>query len=372
MTKAMSFARAGVPVGVGTKFEWNGEVVTIIEMFPTASGNGVMVEDRGGKRRYWVSLRKLLLEARVLTTGPDDGPRSDDDIEIASVVLDNLEPRQLAAVADKAAHVREVLTGYKSGSPEMAGHDEPRPEYHTTVPLEKRYAAKAKELGRTKRTIERWIAAYKDHGEAGLTTAPQRNPDGSVDRRWTATVAGIMIESAHESRPSRKKILREVAARLEIRYGTGVVPIPSRAVCYRRLKKLDKQIPTFSGGSRRRNRDVIAQKERVFGTLVPTRPGEYMLMDTNSLDVFALDPITLKWVGVEATVAMDAYTRCIVGIRLAPTTKSLEVAATLFQAFRPNPAPEDWPDHAVWPEHGIPRVVLPDVDGLAVLRLTSR
>jgi hypothetical protein len=41
------------------------------------------------------------------------------------------------------------------------------------------------------------------------------------------------------------------------------------------------------------------------------------------------------------------------------------VAATLFQAFRPLPAPEHWPDYAVWPEHGIPRVVFPDVDGLA-------
>ena len=58
-------------------------------------------------------------------------------------------------------------------------------------------------------------------------------------------------------------------------------------------------------------------------------------MDTNSLDVYALDPVTLRWVNVEMTVAMDAYTRCIVGVRVTPTTKSLDVAATLFQAYRP-------------------------------------
>ena len=45
-------------------------------------------------------------------------------------------------------------------------------------------------------------------------------------------------------------------------------------------------------------------------------------------------------------------------------TNSLDVAATLFQAFRPLPAPAYWPDYAVWPEHGIPRAVFPDVDGL--------
>jgi NAD(P)-dependent dehydrogenase (short-subunit alcohol dehydrogenase family) len=49
----------------------------------------------------------------------DDGPRSDDDIETASVVLANLNARQLAKVSETAAHVREVLTGLRSGTPRM-------------------------------------------------------------------------------------------------------------------------------------------------------------------------------------------------------------------------------------------------------------
>ena len=87
-------------------------------------------------------------------------------------------------------------------------------------------------------------------------------------------------------------------------------------------------------------------------------------MDTNSLDVYALDPVTLRWVNVEMTVAMDAYTRCVVGVRVTPTTKSLDVAATLFQAYRPAPAPDHWPKHAVWPEHGIPRAIFPEIEAL--------
>jgi transposase InsO family protein len=333
-------------------------------MFPTGNGNGVRVEDRRGQRQYWLSMHELLVSGEVSVIAPDSGPRSDDDIEIASVVLDNLDEQQLRIVGERAAHVREITTGYRSGSAEMAEPGEPRPQYRSDVPLEARYKAKAAEVGRDKRTIERWVAAYRDHGEAGLTTASQRNPDGSADSRWIATASEIMIDHADQSRPNRKSIFRQTEARLALKYGPGVVPIPARATCYRLIKKLNKRIPTFDGGSRRRNRDVIAQEERVFGTLVPTRPGEYVVMDTNCLDVFALDPITLKWVTVEATVAMDVYTRCIVGIRLAPTTKSLEVAATLFQTFRPNPAPADWPTEAVWPEHGIPRAVFPDVDGL--------
>ena len=54
MTSSVDFRRAAVPVGVGTKCAYNGEIVTIVEMSPTAQGNGVRVEDRGGKRQYWL------------------------------------------------------------------------------------------------------------------------------------------------------------------------------------------------------------------------------------------------------------------------------------------------------------------------------
>ncbi|SUB10449.1 Integrase core domain [Nocardia brasiliensis] len=88
-------------------------------------------------------------------------------------------------------------------------------------------------------------------------------------------------------------------------------------------------------------------------------------MDTTRLDVFALDPVTLRWLQAELTVAMDWYTRCIVGIRITPvSTKSVDAAATLYQSFRPRPAGKDWPKHAAWPEHGIPRSLLVDIEAV--------
>ncbi len=88
-------------------------------------------------------------------------------------------------------------------------------------------------------------------------------------------------------------------------------------------------------------------------------------MDTTRLDVFAVDPVTLRWVQAELTVGMDWYTRCVVGIRVTPvSTKAVDAAATLYQAFRPRPAGKDWPAHAVWPEHGIPRSLLVDVEAI--------
>ena len=39
----------------------------------------------------------------------------------------------------------------------------------------------------------------------------------------------------------------------------------------------------------------------VLGRLRATRPGEYVVLDTTPLDVFAMEPVTMRWVGVELT-----------------------------------------------------------------------
>ncbi|WP_253842855.1 helix-turn-helix domain-containing protein [Mycobacterium colombiense] len=337
--------------------------MTIIEMFPAGHGNEVLVEDRGGKRRYWLALRELLASGRASLLADNDGPRSDADIEVAGATLASLSSAQLEEVGSKADHIREVLTGYRSGSSVIAGPDEPRRQYTPDLPLGERYRAKADELGVDHRTVRRWVRAYQEHGEAGLAALSRRKPEGRTDKRWLDVAEDVMAENADMSRPNKKSVMHQARARLAAQYGQGVVPVPSRATAYRRLNQIDRVVPTFHG-SRERNRDVASRPDREYWKLTPTRPGEYMVMDTNSLDVYALDPLTLKWVNVEMTVAMDAYTRCITGVRVTPTTKSLDVASTLFQTFRPPRAPDDWPAHAVWPEHGVPRGIFPEVQAL--------
>jgi transposase InsO family protein len=356
--------KGGIRVGVGTKFAYDGETLTIIELFPAGRGNEVLVEDRGGKRRYWLTLRELLASGRAIVLTDQECSSSDDPVELAGVVLSNLDAAARAVVAERAGHVREVLTGYKSGSAELGLPGEPQLEYAPGTKRTKRYEAKARELGLRKRTIERWVRAYRDHGEAGLVQVSQSNPAGRTDRRWLLTATEVMVENAHLSRPSRKSVIEQTRARLAVRHGAGVVPVPSRATVYRRLDQLDRQVPTFQN-SRQRNRDVAGRPQAEYGKLRPSRPGEYLVMDSTRLDVFALDPVTLKWVCVELTVAMDWYTRCVTALRLTPlSTKAMDVASLIFRTYRPNRAPDDWPSHAVWPEHGIPRVVFPDVDGL--------
>jgi transposase InsO family protein len=354
---------ACVRIGVGTKFTYDGEIVTIIEMFPAGRGNEVLVEDRGGKRRFWLALRELLASGHAEVIADDEGPRSDDDVEVAGIVLANLNAQELAEVTAKAEHVREVLTGYRSGSSAICTPDEPRPQYAPGLLLCERYLAKAEEVGVDHRTIRRWVSEYRAHGEAGLVSTRKTKPHGRTDPRWIDLAEEIMEENIDLSRPNMKSVMHQTRARLAVRYGPDVVPLPSRTTAYRRLGQIDRVVPTFHG-SRTRNRDVADRPDREYWPITATRPGEYMVMDTNCLDVYALDPLTLRWVNVELTVAMDAYSHCVTGVRVMPTTKSMDVAATLFQSFRPLPAPDDWPDHAVWPEHGVPRAIFPEVMAL--------
>ena len=358
---------AAVRIGVGTRLVHDGELVEIVEIHPGQAGTDVVFKGTSKQTFSRARLNELLVSDRTRVIPDSEGPRSDDEFELSGIVLAQLSDVERQEMIERAAHIREVLTGFRSGSEELALRGEPRSEYRADVPLSRRYASKAAELGVGVRTIERWVQQFQMNGEAGLAPKGDRRSGGlgaKVDPRWTETAIEVMVEHKDQSRPSQTMVITRTNARVIARFGECVVELPSRATAFRVLAELENRYPTFRL-STKRNRDIAERPEGVYGKLRPTRPGEYLLMDTTRLDVFALDPITLRWVQAELTVGMDWYTRCVTGIRVTPvSTKSVDAAAVLFEAYRPRPAGKDWPAHAVWPEHGIPRSVLVDVDAI--------
>jgi transposase InsO family protein len=360
-----------VRLGIGTRLVYDGEVVTVEQLFGSAAGCEVLARDGRG-RPLRLSLRELLTAERARVVPAKPGPASDDAGEVAATVLAQLSEAERVEVLERAAQVRELLTGYRSGSAEMAAPGEPRSEYGPGTSLMARYAAKAAELGIGERTIERWVQRFQEDAEAGLVRGDGPHRPGVVgmsglgraDSRWVETALEVMAEHTDQSKPSHSIVIRRTAARLAARHGSGVVSLPSRATAYRWLQELEERQPTFRL-STKRNRDIAARPGAVYGKLRPTRPGEYLLLDTTRLDVFALDPLTLRWVQAELTAAMDWYTRCITGVRLTPvSTKSVDASSVLYQTYRPRPAGASWPQHAVWPDHGIPRAVLLDINAI--------
>lgn len=354
---------AATRVGVGTRFTYGGEVIEVVQLLPTASGIEVAVRAGSQQQLRRLPLRELLTSgrARVVPDGP--GPAADDPGDIATVALAALSEPERRRVVGRAEHVREVLTGYRAGTVEFAEPGEPRPEFDPSLPMAARYAAKAAELDVGIRTLERWVHDFRAEGAAGLARAA-RTQLGNTDERWVDTALEVMVEHTEESRPSRTMVIRRTNARVVARFGEDAVKLPSRATAFRVLEDLERRHPTFRL-STKRNREIAERPGTAYGKLRASRPGEYLLMDTTRSDVFALDPVTLRWVQAELTVGMDLYSRCVTGLRVSPvSTKSVDAATVLYQAFRPRPAGKDWPDRAVWPEHGVPRSVLIEADAV--------
>lgn len=348
---------AGTPLGIGTRVTFDGEIFEITEWLPGTTGTEVVLT--GATSACRMSLVALLTGDRVTLLPNNPGPRPDDPGAAPAITLLGLSKDEMEQVRRRAEHVRELLTGYRSGSEEIALAEEPRPQFNPCAPLMARYAAKATELGVDVRTVRRWVRSYVECGEAGLASDWTRVPR-HIDPRWTEAAEQIMFEHTEESKPSRAAVIFHTMKRLERLFGKGEVQEPSRATAYRELQRLEKRHPLF-GGTTKRNREIAERPRRRYGKLRPSRPGECVILDTTPLDVFALDPKTLKWVRVELTVAMDWYTRCVVALRLTPvSTKAVDAAALMYQIMRPKPACDSWPNYAVWPEHGMPTEILID------------
>ena len=334
-----------VELAVGVRLWLDGEVWTVQSL----STRAATLRATHGRVRV-IDLSVLVSQVVVLSEAGDD-EQVTEDRALLGVLLTSLSRAQLAVLEERARHVRALL------APEFDG-----------PPLAARYAAKASELGVSVRTLKRWAAGYRDAGVAGLADARLLSPRTvAVDARWDAACLQVLDALVPASTPTMSVVLSRVARELVAAHGVGTVPLPSRSSGYLRLTQLAKGRHAF--GSAKGRRSVAERPQGVYGRLRASRPGEYVVLDTTPLDVFAMEPVTLRWLPVELTVAMDLYTRCILGLRLTPlSTTAQDVASVLFQCVTPQAttgaaARGDGGEHRVpgwqaWPFHGVPRNLL--------------
>ncbi|HEY2579898.1 MAG TPA: helix-turn-helix domain-containing protein [Streptosporangiaceae bacterium] len=335
---------ATVVVHPGSWFSLDGEAVEVVAL------DGAQVTVRDASQRWQALGMAGFLAAAVPLEVPEVS------VLPAGPLLAGLADDERAGLAERAGHVREMLTGFRSGTAEVPRPGEPRPEFDPVLPVAERERAKARELGVSARTVRRWARAYRDGGEAALVDERKITGRGSVvDPRWEEACRVVLAEHARESTPTASAVLRVAAARLDEEHGPGVVPRPSAATAYRHLGRITKGTNAVKGSAKGR-RSIADRPKGVYGRLRAVRPGEYVILDTQDLDVFAMEPVTCRWVGVQLTVAQDLFTRCITGLRVTPvSTKAVDVAGILYQAVAPRPAPADWPAEACWPYHGVPQ-----------------
>lgn len=331
-----------VTVFPGVRLLYCGDVVEVVALEGLAA---TLRNERTGEFST-MTLGRLAVGARSL-----DEQRQPEG-QAASVLLANLSAAQCMRLKERARHVREVLTGYRSGHPDSAEANEPRPQFHPDLPLGDREAAKAAELEVSARTVDRWVSCYREAGEAGLVDSRALRGRGSrVDPRWEEALRQVLAESVNASTPTRSAVLRRVEDRIEEEFGCGV-PLPSRATAYRRLAELTKGTNAVSGSAKAR-RSIADRPRGTYGRLRATRPGEFVVLDTQDLDMYAMEPVTCRWAPLQLTVAQDLFSRCIVGLRVtACSTKAVDVAGVLFEAVCPPmedaARPELAPYHGLW------------------------
>ena len=305
-------------LAVGDRVWIDGSVVRIVEISDSRS---IVESDRGTRA---VSTPHL-----VRSSQPLDAPRR--PCETSGQLLSNLTKKQQETYNARLAVVEAVLEMHHNSGDSIGRSSE-------TVALAHNMSD---------RTVKRWVKAYQESGPAGLVEArKQRSP---IDPLWREACLDVLNRYTRESTPSRNIVIDQANNLLTERCGADLAPTPSNATAYRWLDELSKGRYSFGSGKARR---IAADRpEAPYGRLRATRPGEYFVLDTTRLDVFAMEPITLRWVPVELTVAQDLYTRCIVGLRLTPiSTKAIDVANVLHQSV----TPQEPVDDGAWPFHGVP------------------
>ncbi|MFC8869386.1 hypothetical protein ACFUAC_17285 [Streptomyces sp. NPDC057148] len=132
----------------GARLFFGGDVVEVedIEGLRTTVRN-----ERTGEYRS-VPLGQLAAGARSIGV---PAPAASNGV---GLLLAGLSADQRQRLEERAGHVREVLSGYRSGHVGGALPSEPRPAYDPDLPLKDRSAAKAADLGVSVRTIERWLS----------------------------------------------------------------------------------------------------------------------------------------------------------------------------------------------------------------------
>ena len=148
-------------IAIGSRLLRDGEMCEVIAL---EAAEAVVIDRHGSAARVRIAdLLRPAGQAGPGLAGPAGGQAPAG--ELAGVLLGAAGDDALADARQRAGHVREVLSGYRSGSGELAAPGEPRPQYAPGVPLMRRYEAKAEELGVTSRTVRRWVNPLHFRGQ---------------------------------------------------------------------------------------------------------------------------------------------------------------------------------------------------------------
>lgn len=173
------------------------------------------------------------------------------------------------------------------------------------------------------RTLRRWMAAYRQHGLAGLARAPRRDRHTRLFPERLLTL--IEALALRPPRLSAAAVHRQVV-RVATVQGW---PVPSYSTVYAIIRGLDPALTTLAHEGTKAYQDAFDLIHR----RTAARPNELWQADHTPLDLWVLDQRgqpARPWL----TVIMDDYSRAIAGYALSLAAPSaLQTALALRQAI---------------------------------------
>jgi transposase InsO family protein len=332
-------------LSVGGRLVIDGEAITVTAV-DGADVHGFT--DRGEPVRFVLS--------RV---EPEPIQTSDQESRSGLVLLDAgaLSDKQLRAAAELLADLNEASSGYRSGDPGRPAPGEPRERFDPgRTTLRDRLEAKAAELGCSVETLRRRRRMVQRRGLVGLVDGRHsRSVTGAgVDARLRDAIIAEARELENASDVRKMQFRTRVASRLARESGEPLELPSTRQTFNRIVDEVLASTGLFRLPAKSR-RSAQAAPSDMFGSLVAERPGEFVAIDTTSLDVFAIDPFTFQWVGLDLTAAIDVCTRSILAFRLTPfSTQGVDLALLLSDLLSPTPTDGRWPADVPYPYCGVP------------------
>jgi putative transposase len=211
----------------------------------------------------------------------------------------------------------------------------------------------------------RWLASGGKIESVTPDFANRGNADSKVDERIDEISKKLIRELyATRTHPQRNttylELIRLINEENKARPVESRLRIPSPGYLKRRIEQLDPYHLT----ALREGEDVARRKHGGFGPGErPTRPLEVVQIDHTPLDIIAIDDDFRVVIGrVYLTLAIDAFSRCILGIHVSYEPPNYHsVAKCLANAI-------SFKDHIVelygleneWRCHGVPQVILVD------------
>lgn len=210
------------------------------------------------------------------------------------------------------------------------------------------------------RTIERWLAAAQHEGLDALTDkrrAKAADPLGGCPQVLRDAMIAVVLDQSDKSRVTDAQLIHKAKRIVTASEGPDF-KFPGRASLYRWIKVLKTQSDLHLS---KKTQQGHALRPKVMGPpLVTSRPFEVVEIDTQDVDLLAIDSVTGLTINLSLTLAIDLFTRSLVAWRFtARQPKATDAALLLHDMLSPKTWDPEWGPLARW-RYGVPEtLVLP-------------